>query len=248
MKAIIIDDEKHCREVLATLLKKHCPDVEIIADCSNGREALEVIAKSKPGIVFLDIEMPGMNGFEFLEACPSKDFAIIFTTAYNEYAIKAIKHSALDYLLKPVDKEELVNAIDKAKQQTTGKTPDRVEQLLSSLHLKKEPKRFGVPAAEGLIMLNSEDILYCESDGPYCTFHFTNNSKPLLTSRTLKEAEEVLLSCGGFFRVHNSFLINMRFIQKYIRGEGGEVIMSNGKSIPVSRSRKQDFLGALEKI
>lgn len=248
MKAVIIDDEKHCREVLATLLEKHCSDVEVVAAYTNGNEALESIGKAAPDIIFLDIEMPGMNGFEFLERSSSKDFEIIFTTAYNEYAIKAIKHSALDYLLKPIDKDELVAAVNKAKQHTAGKTPARVEQLLSSLNLRKEPKRFAVPASEGLIMLNSEEILYCESDGPYCTFHFTNNSKPLLTSRTLKEAEEVLLSCGDFFRVHNSYLINMKFVQKYIRGEGGEVIMSNGKNIPVSRSRKQDFLGALEKI
>jgi two-component system, LytTR family, response regulator len=248
MKAIIIDDEKHCREVLITLLQKHCGEVEVVADCASGNEALEIMGKLDPDILFLDIEMPGMNGFEFLENCSVKNFEIIFTTAYNEYAIKAIKHSALDYLLKPVDRDELVAAVEKAKQEAAGKTAARVEQLLSSLNLKKEPKRFAVPTSDGLIMLNSAEILYCESDGPYCTFHFINNSKPLLTSRTLKEAEEVLLSCGDFFRVHNSYLINMKFVQKYIRGEGGEVIMSNGKNIPVSRSRKQDFLGALEKI
>jgi two-component system, LytTR family, response regulator len=248
MKAIIIDDEKHCREVLTTLLQKHCTGVQVAGEFANGADALKSIEKINPDILFLDIEMPGMNGFEFLERCHFKNFEIVFTTAYNEYAIRAIKHSALDYLLKPVDKNELVTAIEKAKQHSSGKTSARVEQLLSSLSMKKEPKRFAVPTLEGLIMLNSEEILYCESDGPYCTFHFTNNNKPLLTSRTLKEAEEVLMSCGDFFRVHSSYLINMKFIQKYVRGEGGEVFLTNGKNIPVSRSRKQDFLNALEKI
>jgi two-component system, LytTR family, response regulator len=248
MKAVIIDDEKHCREVLTTLLGKYCSDVEIAATFSNGAEALESIEKNSPDILFLDIEMPGMNGFEFLERTPHKNFGIIFTTAYNEYAIKAIKHSALDYLLKPIDKNELIEAVEKAKQQNAQKTSSRVEQLLSSLNLKKESKRFAVPTLEGLIMLNSEEILYCESDGPYCTFHFTTNTKPLLTSKTLKEAEEVLQGGGEFFRVHHSFLINLKFVQKYIRGEGGEVIMNNGKNIPVARSRKQDFMKVLERI
>lgn len=248
MKAVILDDEKHCREVLSALLQKHCSGVEVAGEFSNGADALKQIGKIGPDILFLDIEMPGMNGFEFLERCTSRSFEVIFTTAYNEYAIRAIKHSALDYLLKPVEKNELIAAVEKAKGQNAGKTSARVEQLLTALSFKKEPKRFAVPTMEGLIMLNSGEILYCESDGPYCTFYFTNNSKPLLTSRTLKEAEDVLMSCGDFFRVHSSYLINMKFIQKYIRGEGGEVILTNGKNIPVSRSRKQDFLNALERI
>ena len=248
MKAVIIDDEKHCREVLATLIGKYCPGVEIAESFTGGAEALQVIDKINPDIIFLDIEMPGMNGFEFLEKCPGKNFGIVFTTAYNEYAIKAIKHSALDYLLKPIDKNELVEAVEKAKEQNAQKTSSRVEQLLSTLNLKKENKRFAVPTLEGLIMLNSEEILYCESDGPYCTFHFITGTKPLLTSKTLKEAEEVLQGGGEFFRVHHSFLINLKFVQKYIRGEGGEVIMNNGKNIPVARSRKQDFMKVLERM
>jgi two-component system, LytTR family, response regulator len=248
MKVVIIDDEKHCREVLSALLEKHCKGVEVAGQFAGGAEALKAIEKIAPDILFLDIEMPGMNGFEFLAKCPAAGFDIVFTTAYNEYAIRAIKHSALDYLLKPVDKNELIAAVEKAQQQSGGKTATRVEQLLSTLSRKKEPKRFAVPTQEGLIMISSEEVLYCESDGPYCTFHFTNNNKPLLTSRTLKEAEEVLTGSGDFFRVHSSFLINMKFIQKYIRGEGGEVILTNGKNIPVARSRKADFLNALDRI
>lgn len=248
MKAVIIDDEKHCREVLVTLLEKHCSGVEVAATFSSGAEALHEIEQLQPSILFLDIEMPGMNGFEFLERCRYKNFEVIFTTAYNEYAIKAIKHSALDYLLKPVDKNELTEALEKARQQNERRTPGKIDQLLSVLNLKKEPKRFAVPTQEGLIMLDSEEVLYCESDGPYCTFHFTTSTKPLLTSKTLKEAEEVLQNAGNFFRIHSSYLINMKFVQKYIRGDGGEVILANGKNIPVSRRKKQEFLDALERI
>jgi len=249
MQAVIIDDEKHCREVLNLLLLKHCPDVEIIASFASGEEALKSLGnKINPDVLFLDIEMPGMNGFEFLERCPEKNFEIIFTTAYNEYAIKAIKHSALDYLLKPIDRNELMLAVGKLSRQQEQKTSARVDLLLTALNLKKNSKRFAVPTLEGLIMLDSEEILYCESNGPYCTFYFTTNIKPLLTSNTLKEAEEVLQGGGEFFRVHHSFLINLKFVQKYIRGEGGEVILNNGKNIPVARSRKKGFLQVLNKI
>lgn len=245
MTAIIVDDEEHCREVLATLLGKHCPGINVTARCSSAKEALSELRIAQPDILFLDIEMPGMNGFELLEQYPNPEFGVIFTTAYNEYAIKAIKHSALDYLLKPVDKEELVAAVDRVRQQK-NRSSVRIDQLLDLLDKKKNSKRFAVPTLEGLIMVDPEDIIYCESDGPYCTFYFNNNKK-LLVSKTLKEAEEVLQG-NNFFRIHHSFLVNMKYIEKYIRGEGGEVIMNNGKNIPVSRNKKQDFLKMLERM
>ena len=245
MTAIIVDDEEHCREVLATLLAKHCPAIHLLANCSSGKEALAELQKNKPDILFLDIEMPGMNAFELLEKYPNPEFGIIFTTAYNEYAIKAIKHSAMDYLLKPVDKEELVAAVERAQQQKT-RSSVRIDQLLDMLDRKKNSKRFAVPTLEGLILVDPEEIIYCESDGPYCTFFFSN-SKKLMVSKTLKEAEEVLQG-NDFFRIHNSYLVNMKYITKYIRGDGGEVVMNNGKNIPVSKMKKQDFLKMLEKM
>ena len=245
MTAIIVDDEEHCREVLSTLLTKHCAGVQILATCSSGKEALTELQSRQPDILFLDIEMPGMNGFELLEQYPHPEFGVIFTTAYNEYAIQAIKHSALDYLLKPVDKEELVDAVDRVHQQK-NRSAVRIDQLLDLLDRKKNSKRFAVPTLEGLIMIDPEEVIYCESDGPYCTFHFTN-SKKLMVSKTLKEAEEVLQG-NDFFRIHHSFVVNMKYITKYIRGEGGEVVMNNGKNIPVSRTKKQDFLKMLERM
>ncbi len=247
MTAIIVDDEKHCREVMEHLLQKHCSDVIIIASCASGEEALQVLQKQNPDIMFLDIEMPGMNGFELLEHCKHTSFEIVFTTAYNEYAIKAIKHSALDYLLKPVDKDELVQTVNRAKEHKTLKASQRVDELLAMLNLKKNSKRFAVPTMEGLIMVDSENVLYCESDSAYCKIFFINSNKPLTLSKTLKEIEEVLQG-NDFCRIHHSYLINMNCVQSYIRGEGGEVVLNNGIHLPVSRTKKQDFLSLLEKI
>jgi two-component system, LytTR family, response regulator len=246
MTAIIVDDEKHCREVMEHLLHKHCSDVKILANCSNGNEALVALEKESPDILFLDIEMPGMNGFELLEKFNHPNFEIVFTTAYNEYAIKAIKHSALDYLLKPVDKDELIQTVQRAKEHKTLRASQRVDSLLEMLNIKKKSKRFAVPTMEGLIMVDSENILYCESDSAYCKIYFINN-KSLVISKTLKEVEEVLQGTD-FCRIHHSYLINMKCVQSYIRGEGGEVVLNNGLHLPVSRTRKQDFLSLLEKI
>jgi two-component system, LytTR family, response regulator len=244
MTAIIVDDEKHCREVMEYLLHKHCSDVKILANCSNGADALAILEKQTPDVLFLDIEMPSMNGFDLLEKFHHPNFEIIFTTAYNEYAIKAIKHSALDYLLKPVDKDELINSIERAKEHKTLKASQRVDSLLKMLN---KNKRFAVPTIEGLIMIDSETVLYCESDSAYCKIYFINLPKPLVISKSLKDVEEVLQGCD-FCRIHHSYLINMKCIQSYIRGEGGEVVLNNGIHLPVSRTKKQDFLSLLEKI
>ena len=247
MNAIIVDDEKHCREVLALLLQKHCPKVAIQAICPDAVTALNEIARKPPDILFLDIEMPDMNGFEMLEKISEPDFAIIFTTAYNEYAIKAIKHSALDYLLKPVDKDELIVAVKKVQKTKTQKDSARVGSLLEILDSKKSSRRIAVSTLEGLIMVNIDDILFCESDSAYCKLFFLEQTRPLVISRTLKEVEEVLQG-NDFCRIHHSYVINMKFVDRYIRGEGGEVIMKNGVHLPVSRTRKQEFLSLLEKI
>jgi two-component system LytT family response regulator len=247
MTAIIVDDEKHCREVMEHLLHKHCSDVKLLANCASGALALTVLEKETPDILFLDIEMPGMNGFELLQKFQHPDFEIVFTTAYNEYAIKAIKHSALDYLLKPVDKDELIQTVQRAKEHKTQKASQRVDSLLEMLNLKKNNKRFAVPTLEGLIMVDSETILYCERDSAYCKIFFSNSTKPMVISKTLKEVEEVLQG-ADFCRIHHSYFINIKCVQRYIRGEGGEVVLNNGVHLPVSRTKKQDFLSLLEKI
>jgi two-component system LytT family response regulator len=246
MTAIIIDDEKHCRNVLELLLQKYCPTVQVVACCEDGPSGLKAIELHKPSLVFLDIEMPGMNGFTLLENCLQRTFDVIFTTAYNEYAIKAIRHNALDYIVKPIDKDELLQAVSRVKQHTTQPASPRIENLIEYLHRQKNGHRIALPTLEGLQMIQSEEIYYCESDGGYTRF-FMRNGKILLISKTLKEVEEVLES-KGFCRVHHGYLINLQYVQKYIRGDGGEVIMENNKNIPVSRNKKQEFLNQLEKI
>ncbi len=246
MTAVIVDDEKHCREVLQHLLHKHCPDVQLVGSYAGGEEALPVLQKQHPDMLFLDIEMPDMNGFQLLEKIPSPSFSIVFTTAYNEYALKAIKQSALDYLLKPIDKDELITAVKKAGENIRKKKEVNIESLLGLIN-KRESKRFAVPTLEGLIMIDAENIMYCESDSAYCKLFFIDNTKPLTISKTLKDVEEVLQGTD-FFRIHHSYLINMKCFQKYVRGEGGEVVMMNGTHLPVSRTRKQDFMNVLKKM
>jgi two-component system LytT family response regulator len=247
MTAIIVDDEEHCREVLEHLLKKYCADVKLIGSYGEAEEALAILLKQQPDILFLDIEMPDMNGFQLLEKVPSPSFNLIFTTAYNEYALKAIKQSALDYLLKPVDKDELVQAVKKAGDNSLKRKEINVGSLLGLINSKKETNRFAVPTVEGLIMVNADEILYCESDSAYCKFFFIDNRPMLIISKTLKEVEETLTGCG-FFRIHHSYLINMKYFQKYVRGEGGEVVMNNGMRLPVSRTKKQDFMNMLNRM
>ncbi|RRA99845.1 LytR/AlgR family response regulator transcription factor [Larkinella rosea] len=246
MTAIIVDDEKHCRDVLALLLQRFCPQVQLLASCVDGTEGYQAIEMHHPDLVFLDIEMPGMSGFDMLEACRFTKFDVIFTTAYNEYAIKAIRHNALDYILKPIDKDELVQAVQKAEQERLTRVPAKVESFVDYLHRQKTGDRIALPTLEGLQIINSEEIYYCESDGGYTRF-FLTNGKVVLISKTLKEVEDVL-ETKGFCRVHHGYLINLRYVQRYIRGDGGEVIMENNKNIPVSRNKKQEFLNLLEKI
>lgn len=247
MTAIIVDDEKHCREVLAHLLQKYCSEVKLLASAATGAEALCLLEQESPDLVFLDIEMPGMNAFELLEKLEHPSFEIIFTTAYDEYALKAIKHSALDYLLKPIAKEELIATLKKARQQKERKSNDRIKGLLQLLETQKKDKRLAIPTQEGLIMIDANDILYCESDSAYCRIFLTNADMPMLISKTLKEVEEVLHD-QQFCRVHNSYLVNIKFVKSYVRGEGGEVILDSGAHLPVSRARKQELLSWLHKI
>ena len=246
MTAILVDDESHCRDVLALLLTKYCPQITLLASCANGSQGVEAIERHHPDLVFLDIEMPGMSGFDMLKACAVTDFRVIFTTAYNEYAIQAIRHNALDYILKPVDKDELRQAVIKAEESVSTRAASTVHEFVSYLNRQKTGDRIALPTMEGLQILQSDEIYYCESDGGYTHF-FLTNGKAVLISKTLKEVEDVL-ETKGFCRVHHSYLINVRYVQKYIRGDGGEVIMANNKNIPVSRNKKQEFLNLLERI
>jgi len=242
MRAILIDDELACTETLAIELSAYCPEVEIIAKCNTAEDGLKAILKSKPDIVFLDIEMPWMNGFELLEQIPTINFAVIFVTAYDQFAIKAFRFSAVDYLLKPIDKSELIEAVQKVNQRSPeNKANEQLQYLLKNIKHQNEPlPNIALPTMEGLDFIAVKDIIYCESDNNYTNL-FQTNGKKILLSKPLKEIE-AMLSEHRFFRTHQSFLVHLDHISKYIKGSGGYVVMSNGANVTVSRAKKEELL------
>lgn len=245
IKAVIVDDEPYCCESLVTLLERYCPGVKVADICYSGEAALSAIQEQQPQILFLDIEMPRMNGFEMLEKLPEIHFEIIFTTSYDQYAIKAIRFSALDYLLKPVDREELQRAVQKVIQRLNYPLPQQLEILLQKLHQPASSfQKIALPTMEGLQMIAVNSIISCASDGNYTIFLLKNKQK-LIASRTLKEIEEMLEEYS-FLRVHHSYMVNLNEVNKYIKGEGGYLIMSDDSSIDVSRSRKEMLLKKLQ--
>jgi two-component system LytT family response regulator len=241
IKAILVDDEKHCRETLSIQLGKYCSEVQLLAQCSSAVQGLEAIAQYQPDVVFLDVEMPKMNGFEMLQQFSHISFDVIFTTGYDAYAIKAIRFSAIDYLLKPIDKEELRKAVGKVRQKTSHNLNQQLDILLQRLGTRQVPlQKIALPTLDGFELVLIENILHCEADSNY-THVVLKHAKKVLVSRTLKEIEE-LLDGHAFLRVHHSYLVNLNEIVRYIRGEGGYVIMSDNTSITVSRSRKDALL------
>ena len=204
-------------------------------------EGIGLIEKYKPQLVFLDIEMPKMNGFEMLNVIKEKNFQVIFTTAYDQYAIKAIKYAAFDYLLKPIDIEELKTAVAKIADKETSETKKQVELLQQNMqHPKKQLNKLAVPTLDGLLFYDINDIIHLEANSNYTQIFFNNQTK-ILASKTLKDFEE-LLPQDIFFRVHHSHLINLNYIKKYIKGDGGQIELQNGTCVDVSRRKKDEFL------
>jgi two-component system, LytTR family, response regulator len=245
MRCIIIDDEIHCIKTLTDLLETNFPKVKVLAACNDSTQAQELILHYKPRFIFLDIEMPFLNGFDLLSKFEHLDFDVIFTTAYDSYAIKAIKFSALDYLLKPISKDELASAIEKIYNKLSSITKEQV-QIASAVNNQLLPDTIALPTFEGLTFTSVNDIVYCSADSNYTRMHMIDRSEILL-SKTLGDVDE-LLSGYHFFRIHHSSLINLKQVKKYIRGEGGEVLMSNGKSLMVARTRKTDFLNVFTRF
>jgi two-component system LytT family response regulator len=242
-KAIIIDDEPGCCKTLSALLQKYFSDIEVSAVCRNGIEGLQAIQDYSPDIVFLDIEMPKMNGFDMLEQLPSVNFHLIFTTSYDQYALKAFRFSAIDYLLKPVDKNELQQAIEKVLHREMP-VPEQLQILLQKINNPAQQiNKIALPTMEGLRMITVDTIIYGEADDNYTVLHLKNDKK-IVVSLTLKEIEESLEEYP-FSRVHRSYLVNLNEIEKYVKGEGGYLVMSEGSVIDVSRSKKEILLKKL---
>jgi two-component system LytT family response regulator len=243
IKAIIVDDEPYCCEALAILLERYCPQVDVTGSYHSGAEALVAIREQRPQLLFLDIEMPRMNGFELLEKIKEIPLQLIFTTSYDQYAIKAIRFSALDYILKPIDREELQRSVQKVEQRMLF--PMQIDMLLQKLQYPTHHfNKIAIPTMEGLQMVPVDHILYCTSDSNYTILSLKDQQK-VVASRTLKEIEE-LLEDYSFLRVHHSSLINLNEVSKYVKGEGGYLVMSDGASVNVSRSRKEGLLKKLQ--
>lgn len=244
LKAIIIDDEPYCCEILAAMLESESPEVEITCICKNGEEGLAAIRQHTPDLVFLDVEMPKMNGFEMLEQLPGINFHLIFTTSYDQYALKAIRFSAIDYLLKPLDREELKKAVQKVKERNGIPIPQQLEILMDKFRQPYSPvNKIALPTIEGLQMIPVDTIISCESDDNYTILQLKSKKKILVT-RSLKEMEEILEQ-HSFILISRYHIVNLNEIEKYIKGEGGYLVMSDGTSVDVSRAKKELLLKKL---
>jgi two-component system LytT family response regulator len=233
--ALIIDDEKHARENLLGLLEKHCPTVDVAGIGTGVQEGLALIEKIKPELVFLDVEMQDGTGFDLLKKLGNIAFKVIFVTAHNHFALQAIKWSALDFLQKPVDEEELIAAVARFKK--NDRQNDQIELLL-----QERPKRekIALPTSDGLIFVKVKEIVRLEADGCYTHFH-TRDKQSIMVSRTMKEYVE-MLPAETFFRVHKSHYINLEYLQKYSNRDGGTAILETGDHVPISRNSKDEFV------
>ncbi len=247
-KIIIVDDEKGCRDSLEGLLKD-IPQINIVAIVDSIRKAEEAINNLQPQLVFLDIEMPEGTGFELLEKLPVINFDVIFTTAYDQYAIKAIKYSALDYLLKPIDPIELSEAINRftSKKNDLDLINNKFKTLLSNLSGETNHQKIAIPDGEGLNFIKINNIIRFQSDGSYTYMHTLNTSKPTLISKPIGDYEE-MLNNELFIRIHRSHLINLQHVVKYVKGEGGYAVMCDNSKVEVSRRKKAEFIQALSSL
>lgn len=244
INAIIVDDELKSRESLKILLEEFCDNVTVKALCQDVAEAVQAIQQYKPDVVFLDIQLQRETGFDLLTRLGDFDFEVIFTTAYAEYAIKAFKFAAIDYLLKPIDIEELKRALSKVEKRMNDSIALRLQQLMQNLkNTSSENYKLALPTTDGLVFVKMQDILYCEASSNYTEITVMDGKK-YIVSRTLKEYED-MLGEHSFYRIHNSYLINLNAIKKYVRGEGGYVIMANDKSLDVSKRKKEGFLARI---
>ncbi|HPE56964.1 MAG TPA: LytTR family DNA-binding domain-containing protein [Bacteroidales bacterium] len=248
LTAVIVEDEKRSRETLSGLLKLYCKSVQVVAEADNVRSGIEAIKVHKPQLLFLDIQMPDGSGFNLLESLDKIDFDIIFTTAYDQFAIKAIKFSALDYLLKPIFPEDLVAAVNKAeaKKESSG-TSEGIKVLLENMRRpESDSPKIVLSTSDKINVVKVKDILRCESDNYYTMYYFTDG-KRLLVSKTLKENEE-LLSGYNFIRPHKSHLVNTIYIKSFNKQDGGYIVMTDGTSIPVSRRKKEKIIEIINNL
>ncbi|BFO67259.1 response regulator transcription factor [Chryseobacterium sp. S0630] len=247
IKSIVVDDEQESRETLLRFLSKYCPDIEIIGEADSVNEAVEVIIEKSPELVFLDVNMPVENGFKLFEKISDINFYTVFVTAYDQYAVQAFKHHAVDYLLKPIVIHELIITVNRVAKLLEDK--NKIQQLSALLHHIKIPveqSKIALPTMEGLVYVHTMDIVRLQADDNYTSIFF-KGGKRMMISHTLAYFEETLKD-QGFVRIHHQHLINLQHVEKYIRGRGGYIIMSDETSLQVSQRKKDEFLRIIKRM
>jgi two-component system, LytTR family, response regulator len=244
IRTIIIDDEQHCIKALLSDLQKNCPAVDVLQTCTSAKEGMMAIKKFNPDLLFLDVEMPWMNGFEMLEVLGEISFSIIFTTAHDEFAAKAFRISAIDYLLKPVDANDLKEAVQKVeKKMEEGSSLQHISNLLRNIQKPTSEQRVALPQREGYEFVDVSSIIYCQADGSY-TKIILEGKKPMLVSKAIGDVEE-LLPTEIFQRIHHSTLANISYISQFLRTDGGFVVLKNGEKLSVSKGKKELLMARL---
>jgi two-component system LytT family response regulator len=244
IRSIVIDDEQHCSRALLSDLQQNCPGVEVTDVCHSAKEGIMSIKKNNPDLVFLDVEMPWMNGFEMLEILGDVNFSIIFTTAHDEFAAKAFRISAVDYLLKPIDANDLKAAVLKVeKKMDEGSSLHHITNLLRNIRQPSAEQKIALPQREGYEFIDVSSIIYCEAEGAY-TKVFIAEKKPMLISRTLGDVEE-LLPLEIFQRIHHSTLVNVTYISQFLRTDGGYVVLKSGEKLSVSKAKKEMLMARM---
>jgi two-component system, LytTR family, response regulator len=244
---VIIDDEPDAVDFINSIIGEYCPSLEVCGKAHNVKDGVTLINEIKPDLVFLDVEMPNGTGFDLLTHFPEKNFDVVFITAFNHYAIKAIKFSAVDYILKPININEFIESVNRVVQKRISNAVagnDNFEVLLENLRTS-HPTRLVIPTSDGKEYLNPKDIIRIEADRSYSWF-FINDKRKILVSKHLKEFQD-LLNDRNFFRPHNSHLINLDFVKKFVRHDGGYIEMTDGSQIPISRNRKDLFLAHMSR-
>lgn len=247
INCIVIDDEQKHRDFLREAIQKHFPEATLKGEASTVPEGIQLVNQSTFDLLFLDVQMSPFTGFDVLKAISRRDFEVVFTTSFDSYALEAIKFSALDYLLKPYGIADLKGAFDRFKEKSNQiLQSQKIDTLLHNINPENKRKRIGLSDKNGIAFYEMDDIIYCQSENVYTTFFFTKG-EPVVTSKPIKEYEKELTGFS-FYRIHNSYLINLKKVKKYIRGDGGQVVMSNDKTLDVARLKKEGFLEKLSEL
>lgn len=247
LRTVIIDDEAHARETLARLLTVHCPQVKLIGEAGSVASGLKAIRELHPQLVLLDIKMDDGSGFDLIRLCDSIDFKVIFITAYEKYAVQAFRFAAVDFLLKPVNPEELIEAVKHAETLIQDHFTTQLQALEENLRTDlRQKKKIVLKTQENVHLVEMQNITFCESDGCYTVIHTTGGEK-ILISKILREFDD-MLSESGFYRVHKSYLINLSHIIRFEKQEGGYIILTSGEKVPVSFRKREELLELFDKL